>query len=269
MGPLVVIVALVALALLVSALERRRPAGPARSWSRWRELPYWLLTPLVSRIVTRTAIVLAAVVLALALGVPLATDALRAHYEAPTWLDSLPAPLAALLVLLVADLVGYWAHRAFHRGWLWRVHAVHHASERLDWLAAVRVHPLDDLLGGVIRAIPLLALGVRPGTLGVLVPLLTLHAILLHANVRWDYGPLRYVIASPAFHRWHHAKSERSVNYAGLFPFLDLLFGTYHCPPGELPQETGVAGEDPVPDGFLAQLAYPLRPTDHTTPPRH
>jgi sterol desaturase/sphingolipid hydroxylase (fatty acid hydroxylase superfamily) len=79
------------------------------------------------------------------------------------------------------------------------------------------------------------------------VPFLTLYALLLHANVSWTYGRLRYLIASPPLHRWHH----------GLFPFIDLAFGTFYMPPGRQPQRFGTSNDD-VPDGLLAQLAYPF-----------
>ncbi len=72
-----------------------------------------------------------------------------------------------------------------------------HSSERLDWLAAVRVHPLNDLLGGVVRVVALVLLGFRPTVLAAVVPLLTLYAVALHANVSWNFGPLRFVLASP------------------------------------------------------------------------
>jgi len=45
-------------------------------------------------------------------------------------------------------------------------------------------------------------------------------------------GPLRAVLASPRFHRWHHtsAKEGRDKNFAGLLPLWDILFGTYYMP---------------------------------------
>ena len=63
-----------------------------------------------------------------------------------------------------------------------------------------------------------------PDTAGVI---LSFYAIFVHANVPWSFGPLRYVIATPAFHRWHHAAEEQGLNhnFAGLFPLFDLLFG--------------------------------------------
>ena len=40
--------------------------------------------------------------------------------------------------------------------------------------------------------------------------------------------------------------------------FIDVIFGTFYMPAGRQPQRFGVLGDE-VPDGLLAQLAYPFR----------
>ena len=82
----------------------------------------------------------------------------------------------------------------------------------------------------------------------------------MHANVAWDFGPLRYVIASPRFHRWHHADDAqgRDHNFAGLLPLWDFLFGTLYLP-RERSAEVFGTGADPVPPNLLGQLLYPFR----------
>ena len=83
---------------------------------------------------------------------------------------------------------------------------------------------------------------------------------MVHANVGWSFGPLRHVVTSPAYHRWHHSAEPeaRNKNFAGLFPFWDRLFGTLYMPKDRRPTRFGVAGDAP-PAGFLPQLLYPLR----------
>src|SRR5262249_8355033 len=75
----------------------------------------------------------------------------------------------------------------------------------------------------------------------------------------WTFGPLRYVLASPVFHRWHHTTQEEGLNrnFAPTFPFLDLAFGTFYMPPGKLPERFG-NGEPDYPEGFFGQLLRPL-----------
>lgn len=65
------------------------------------------------------------------------------------------------------------------------------------------------------------------------------------------------MIASPAFHRWHHARDITDKNFAGLLPVWDLVFGTFYLPRGRLPDALGV--REAVPDGVLRQLAWPFR----------
>ena len=43
------------------------------------------------------------------------------------------------------------------------------------------------------------------GSVSAYAPFLTFYAIFVHASVNWDFGPLRYVVATPVFHRWHHS----------------------------------------------------------------
>lgn len=145
-------------------------------------------------------------------------------------------------------------------GWLWRVHAVHHSSRALDWLASVRLHPLNELITRMVQVLPFYFLGFSPLVLAGVAPFLSLYAILLHANVNWSFGPLRYVIASPLFHRWHHTSEEEGLdkNFAGLLPIWDLLFGTWHMPQGKYPQKFGIVGND-MPESLWGQMMYPFR----------
>ena len=76
-------------------------------------------------------------------------------------------------------------------------------------------------------------LGFTRGTFGALLVVFTLQALFIHANVRFTFGPLRYVFATPEFHHWHHAADPRAYNsnFAGELPVIDKLFGTLHLEP--------------------------------------
>jgi sterol desaturase/sphingolipid hydroxylase (fatty acid hydroxylase superfamily) len=238
-----VLIALVVLGAFFGILERRS----VFRWERRVDFIYWFFTPFVSRPIT--AIFTAVVILML--GKP-----------GSTWFASQPLTLQWMEVLVGGDITAYWIHRLFHRQPLWRFHAIHHSSESLDWLAASRVHPLNEAIGRVLQLIPFFVLGFDPRVIAAAVPFLTFYAIFLHANLSWDFGPLRFVIASPRFHRWHHTSEAEGLdkNFAGLFPWIDLLFGTFHMPAGRGPQTFGLTNET-VPTTFVAQLAYPFRPS--------
>ncbi len=183
-------------------------------------------------------------------------------------LASLPLLVQAPLAIVFAELTGYWAHRAMHHGRLWRFHAVHHSSRALDWLAGARNHPVAEAFTTVVAGASLLTVGFDPRVLVVAAPL-GLYAILLHANVaapfrmspkaRW----LRYVIATPLFHRWHHAHPDAlpdgrsgGVNFAGLLPIWDVLFGTFYTPDRD---PVAFGADAPVPARFGSQLVFPFR----------
>jgi sterol desaturase/sphingolipid hydroxylase (fatty acid hydroxylase superfamily) len=143
-------VALAVLALVFCVLERRWRARPAKSGADLRtDLFYWFLTPLVSRPLAQLGSFLVALPVLWLAGQSLSRQALlQGHGPAAQW------PYWLQAVLVMGDFVGYWTHRAFHRGRLWRFHAVHHSSVTLDWLSSVRVHPVNDLLTRMVQALP-------------------------------------------------------------------------------------------------------------------
>lgn len=220
------------------------------------DVTYWIFTPLVTKAVTRVALIAALIPVALLIYGQLDKAQLLDGFGP---LSRLPLWAQAVAMLVIADFIGYWMHRLFHRGRLWSFHAVHHSSVDLDWLSSVRVHPVNDALMKIAAALPLVALGFKPDALAVITPILTIMAILVHANVDWDFGPLRRLIVSPRFHRWHHTDESEAIdkNFAGLLPVWDMMFGTYYMPAGKVPSRFGTT--TPVPSGLIGQLAFPLR----------
>ena len=174
--------------------------------------------------------------------------------------QSQPAAIQFLECVLVADLSEYWVHRIFHRTrWLWRFHAVHHSSTSMDWLAGSRLHIVDVVLTRGLTFVPLFLLGFDTAPLYAYLVFVSIHAVFIHANVSWSFPRwVEAVVVTPRFHHWHHGAEDAAIdkNFAVHLPWLDKLFGTYHAPAGEWPKEYGIAG-NPVPEGFIAQLAYP------------
>ena len=133
-------------------------------------------------------------------------------------------------------------------------------------------HPVDQAFTRSCIVIPLFALGFTRGTFGALLIVFTLQALFIHANVRFTFGPLRYVLATPEFHHWHHAADPRAYNsnFAGELPVIDKLFGTLHLEPmgAEAPLARRATGSPTrCPTGYLRQMAWPFRsgdPSDRT-----
>ena len=254
-----VVIGFIVLLALFRLIERSRPKEQRLRILRrgfWTDLGYWAATPVTSRVLTlATVLVVVLPVAWLAYG-RIDRETIL-HGFGP--LSRLPLWAQAIGIVLVSELVGYWTHRAFHTTRLWKFHAVHHSSVDVDWLSAVRVHPVNDVVMKLATTAPILALGFAPVAVAGITPLLSLLAIGLHAHVDWDFGPLRGVIASPRFHRWHHTDEDegRDRNFAGLLPVIDRIFGTYHMPKDRRPQTFGT--KTPVPGGLWPQLAFPFQ----------
>lgn len=172
--------------------------------------------------------------------------------ELPYWVQ---LPLAIVL----SDLGFYWTHRMFHAvPWLWRFHAIHHSIEELDWLAAARVHPLDQIITKGVSLVPVAALGFSEWVIGIYALLYQWQSVLIHANVRIGFGPLTFLLASPKFHHWHHSndREARDRNFAGQLSFLDAVFGTLHMPRGQMPSSYGL--DKPIPQRYALQIIYPF-----------
>jgi len=166
----------------------------------------------------------------------------------------------AIALILIADLCFYAVHRLFHTvPFLWRFHAIHHSIEELDWLAAHRVHPLDQILTKGASLIPCFALGFSSGAIAIFFLVYQWHSLLLHANTRIGLGPLHWVVASPCFHHWHHADHPEAWNrnFSGQIPMWDMLFGTAYMRRDAMPTRYGIS--EKIPATYLAQMLHPFR----------
>lgn len=165
--------------------------------------------------------------------------------------------LQAIEVILLSDFLIYWGHRLQHRvSFLWRFHSIHHSTEHLDWLAAHREHPLDTVYTMGLINLPAFLLGFPLETLAGLAAFRGIWAIYIHSNVRLPIGPLRWFIGAPELHHWHHDRARDAGNYANISPVMDILFGTYRCPPYE-PDAFGIP--EKISRNYLGQLLHPFR----------
>jgi sterol desaturase/sphingolipid hydroxylase (fatty acid hydroxylase superfamily) len=177
------------------------------------------------------------------------------------WVQNLPFGVALFLIVLVADLVQYWTHRAYHEvPMLWRLHAVHHSTKSMDWLAGSRQHILELIITRTLVLAPIYVLGFSKEVIDLYIVIVGFQAVFNHANVNVRLGPLRYVIVTPNFHHWHHSQDKEALdkNYAAHFAFLDYLFGTAAESDRKWPERYGVLG-DYVPNGFWKQVLFPFR----------
>jgi WD40 repeat protein/sterol desaturase/sphingolipid hydroxylase (fatty acid hydroxylase superfamily) len=244
---------LVGFAVAFGILARLMPCNPGMYW--WKDLRavgadflYWFVVPVFLRI-GRTLLLIAGLLLLFGGRDP---DLLP--------VKGLPLWLQCVAILLIQDVLLYWIHRLFHTRLAWKFHAIHHSPRVLDWMSATRFHPINNLLAFSFVDVAVLLMGFSPEALLALAPFNIIYSAMVHANLNWTFGPLRYLFASPVFHRWHHTSPEEGGdrNFASTFPFLDLLFGTFYMPAGQLPEKFG-NDEEGFPEDFWGQFIHPFR----------
>jgi sterol desaturase/sphingolipid hydroxylase (fatty acid hydroxylase superfamily) len=176
------------------------------------------------------------------------------------WIQQLPFIVALFVAFFATDLFQYWAHRIFHNHvYLWRFHSVHHSTQHMDWLAGSRTHFIDIFFTRAMTFIPLYVLGFAPAVFNTYIIFIAIHAVLIHANTRINFGFLKYIFTTPQYHHWHHCEDPKyyGKNFASIFPFIDMIFGTYYLPGKVWPEGTGVH-ESQYPKGFIQQSIYPF-----------
>jgi sterol desaturase/sphingolipid hydroxylase (fatty acid hydroxylase superfamily) len=242
--------------LVFGLLARRFPCNPGQPSFLTRETPDDLLYYFVSVLFyTGLSVTVAKWLTAAAGGGPAAVRAVQTGHG---WLPSLPLIVQIAIIFLMTDFLQYWLHRAFHARGLWAFHAVHHSSRQVDWTTTFRVHPVNYLAYSTSVGVLTQLMGFSPMVFVIIAPINLALGAMVHANLDWTFGPFKHVLASPVFHRWHHSidPAVRDKNFAPTFPFLDLMFGTFHMPEGRLPEAYGAEG---TPDYFLGQMIYPFR----------
>jgi sterol desaturase/sphingolipid hydroxylase (fatty acid hydroxylase superfamily) len=253
-----VLIGLPAWTIFFGFLARFRPRDPDQKPVHAgfaTDATYWFMTPVVL-LASRLVGTLGLAALAWAVGLQLGPE-LRLGFgpiaQQPRWL------IAVEMVVLI-DLLAYSIHRAMHTfPWLWRVHAIHHSARQLDWMSAVRIHPLNDVIMFCGTTLTVAALGFPLDLILQVYPFVALYAVIIHSNLNITLRPLSYVLTSPVYHAFHHTHSDEggNKNFAGLFPIFDKLFGTYYLP-HYTPMKFGLDDHD-FPTDVPGQLMYPFR----------
>lgn len=243
------------LSVLFVPLERLFAVRPGKVFRAGllTDLGYYFLNSLAPNL----ALILPTAALAWAMHALLPGSYLEAVAQMPVW-------LRLVAILIVGEVGFYWGHRLSHEiPLLWRFHAIHHSPEHVDFLVNTRAHPIDMVFTRLCGLMPIYVLGLAEVsrqhtdfTPVLLVLLGTVWGFFIHANVRWRLGWFEALVATPAFHHWHHTNDEhRDHNYASLLPWLDRIFGTHHLPKA-WPPNYGI--DAAMPTGLARQLVQPL-----------
>jgi sterol desaturase/sphingolipid hydroxylase (fatty acid hydroxylase superfamily) len=243
---------LLLMTLIFSPIEVLWPAYPRQSVfrSEWlNDIVYFLSTHLPIQVTTFLILLPATQI-----------NSVLHFSTIPDLVGKLPWLVQFLLAVLVADLAQYFIHRSMHMvPFMWRVHAIHHSSRALDWIAGSRAHLIEDVVvrGGIL--IPMMLI-FPPGMLVAYLFFVNIHATWAHCN----FGPtarwLEPYLVQPRFHHWHHTSQVESIdkNFAIHFPWIDRIFGTHYLPPQDKWPDTYGLHNEKLPPGFWGQFFYPL-----------
>lgn len=174
----------------------------------------------------------------------------------PAALGALPLAVKLPLSFLIAEIGFYWGHRLSHRlPWLWYFHSVHHKPEHLYFLINTHAHPVDMVVTRLFGMTPLYILGLAGASAGgsatpaLVIIIGTIWGFFIHSNLQVRLGPLESVVATPAFHHWHHTSiAPLDRNFSSTLPFLDRVFGTWYLP-DHWPSAYGLADTPPKSPG--------------------
>jgi sterol desaturase/sphingolipid hydroxylase (fatty acid hydroxylase superfamily) len=167
-----------------------------------------------------------------------------------------------LVAWLVFDFMFYATHRIAHEvDFFWRFHSVHHSANRLSFMNASRVHPIDIIWRRLVPLFVAFQTGVSPEAMIMANTIGATLAVITHMNVDFRFGVLNYVFGSNEVHRWHHSnKIEEAKNFSVVM-IWDHLFGTFvYKPQGqERPAKMGLFNELYYPrHNFWGQLLIPF-----------
>lgn len=177
----------------------------------------------------------------------------------PSLIDgaALPFWLAFPAYLVVRDLLEYLYHRAQHSiPVLWAMHSLHHSDPEMSALTTQR-HYWGDQLVKSASIWPLSAMIIAPSpAMFAAFAFVSLWNFVAHARLDVSFGPLSWLLNSPAYHRRHHSllPEHYNSNFAALFPIFDVICGSYNRPEGWPP--TGLARK---PENFMELVVWPLR----------
>jgi sterol desaturase/sphingolipid hydroxylase (fatty acid hydroxylase superfamily) len=145
--------------------------------------------------------------------------------------------VAALIGLVVLDLVIYAQHVVFHKvPVLWRLHRMHHADLDIDVSTGLRFHPIEIILSMLIKIAVVVLVGVPALAVVIFEVVLNATSMFNHSNAVMPISLdriVRLIVVTPDMHRVHHSikREETDSNFGFNLPWWDRLFGTYRAQP--------------------------------------
>jgi sterol desaturase/sphingolipid hydroxylase (fatty acid hydroxylase superfamily) len=170
----------------------------------------------------------------------------------------LPTLVKVAISFVLFDFLQWFHHWVRHRvKALWQFHVIHHSQRELNLFTDLRVHFAEYLAAQVLTFVPMFMLGLSPFAIVGVGFVVSWYTRLIHANVRFNFGPLRHVLVSPQYHRIHHSiePQHQDRNFGVILTVWDRAFGTLYPHYDEYPA-TGVHGVDFAPAAGLSPRSW-------------
>ena len=178
-------------------------------------------------------------------------------------IGSWPHILQLFVMFILVDFLSWWTHRLLHRvPFLWNFHKVHHSVKEMGFAAHLRYHWMETIVYKSIQYVPMAMIGFGIEDFFIVHMFSLAIGHLNHANLGWDYGPLKYIFNNPKMHIWHHAKdlggNKYGVNFGISLSLWDYLFGTDYIPHDGRDIVLGYDGDEQMPESFVGQNVAPF-----------
>lgn len=180
-------------------------------------------------------------------------------------MSSWPLVWQLIVFFLISDFVQWTVHILLHRvPFLWNFHKVHHSVKEMGFAAHMRFHPFETIFYKAALYVPIAA---TTGTGLEHIFIVHMGTIVIghlnHANIKVDYGPLKYLFNNPKMHLWHHVKKlpknhKYGVNFGISLSLWDYLFGTAEIPYEDPELELGFQEDEKFPGEFVGQIVAPF-----------
>ena len=174
----------------------------------------------------------------------------------------LPVWLQLVILFIVRDFIQWNVHRLLHRSdTLWNFHKVHHSVKEMGFAAHLRFHWMETLIYNTLQFLPLAMIGFALNDYITVYIIAILIGHLNHANIKFSYGPLKYIFNNPHMHIWHHFKNlpdehRYGCNFGLSLSIWDYMFGTAYIPKDGRDIEIGYKGDEDMPQNFFKQLIF-------------
>lgn len=184
--------------------------------------------------------------------------------------NTLPFLATYIIANLIGEFFPYLYHRISHKGntnsflslFLWKIHSIHHLPTSLNWFKTNWIHPINMLLNTFLKITPILLLGFNQEIIFLVGITHIVIAYVSHANIETRKSFLDYLIVTPQIHHFHHSHNiEEAKNFSTIFPFWDLLFGTYYNRKGAVEKVGIIKGNGiyyPKDKDYFKQLLFPI-----------